>query len=217
MKSDQTSNDVVPAAAVFPRIFTYCALVLLSYCVLLAELRFTADPADYFLEFGIAEMWQFVLLFVACALLIVAIAKVTEDRELNILVVGLLTCMFVREADAFFDVFVFDGAWQVVVTLVLIATGWILRKSFRAIGPQLNRLAHSSPFGFAVAAFVSLVLFSRLFGRGTFWKQLMQDDYVRVAKNAAEEGTEILGYTLLLIGVIDHLWRYRRLAALRSG
>ncbi len=194
------------------RILVYSGLIIASYLVLLAEFKLTANPEDYFAEFGAAELWQFALLFAACGLLAFAVSRYRQDRQLNIMVLALLLCMAVREADAFFDRFVFDGAWQVVVTVILLTAGFILRRDFGAIGRQLKGISDSSPFGIAVAAFLSLALFSRLFGRKEFWMSLMGDEYIRIVKNAAEEGTETLGYTLLLVGVVDHLWRYRRFA-----
>jgi len=200
---------------ILSRVLLYSGLTVISYLALLAEFRLTENPADYFTEFGPTELWQFGLLFATSGLLAAAVKYSQQDRPLNLLVLALVLCMAVREADAFFDVFVFDGAWQVVVTTILASAIFALRRDFAVIGRQLKDISDTSAFGFAVAAFVSLVLFSRLFGRKEFWMSLMGDDYVRIVKNAAEEGTETLGYTLLLIGVIDHLWRYRRIAKAR--
>ncbi len=48
-----------------------------------------------------------------------------------------------------------------------------------------------------VTGVMLLLVFSRLFGMGSFWHNVMGDDYVRAVKNIAEEGTELLAYCLI--------------------
>ena len=43
-----------------------------------------------------------------------------------------------------------------------------------------------------------LFVFSRLFGMGSFWRQVMQDNFVYEVKAMIEEGTELLAYGLIL-------------------
>ena len=55
-----------------------------------------------------------------------------------------------------------------------------------------------------MAGFITTFVFSRLFGRSIFWQAVMEEQYFRSVKNAAEEGTELLGYGLMLIGAIEY-------------
>ncbi|MCT7641747.1 hypothetical protein N5U03_08005 [Aliarcobacter butzleri] len=43
-----------------------------------------------------------------------------------------------------------------------------------------------------------LFVFSRLFGMGSFWRQVMKDNFVYEVKAMIEEGTELLAYGLIL-------------------
>ena len=52
-----------------------------------------------------------------------------------------------------------------------------------------------------------VLAFSRLFGRGSFWEAVMGDSYMRLVKNIAEEGTELMGYALLVIAAVEFLWQ----------
>ncbi|MDX1556111.1 MAG: hypothetical protein R3212_08800, partial [Xanthomonadales bacterium] len=56
-----------------------------------------------------------------------------------------------------------------------------------------------------VQLFLVLLVFSRLFGRASFWQSVMGEDYLRVVKNIAEEGTELLGYGLIAIAAVELL------------
>lgn len=42
-----------------------------------------------------------------------------------------------------------------------------------------------------------VLVFSRLAGMNYLWLTLLDDSYIRTIKNLAEEGTELLGYSLL--------------------
>lgn len=53
--------------------------------------------------------------------------------------------------------------------------------------------------------FLVTFLFSRLFGKTSFWMSLLGDAYHRTAKNMAEEGIELLGYAIILISVVELL------------
>jgi hypothetical protein len=48
-----------------------------------------------------------------------------------------------------------------------------------------------------LGAMALLMIFSRLFGMGDLWEHLLQGGYARAAKNTAEEGIELVSYTLI--------------------
>lgn len=48
-----------------------------------------------------------------------------------------------------------------------------------------------------------LLVFSRLFGMGSFWKLVMVDNYMYMVKSMIEEGTELLAYLFILYGTFD--------------
>ena len=81
------------------------------------------------------------------------------------------------------------------------------RKSlFESFYALLNHRAIS----WLVIGFLVTFVFSRLFGRTVFWEHLLESDYNRWAKNAAEEGIELLGYALMFIGGVEMLVETRR-------
>ncbi len=53
-----------------------------------------------------------------------------------------------------------------------------------------------------LGAIATLLVFSRLFGMGEMWQGLMQENYMRGVKNTAEEGVELLSYSLIVFSAI---------------
>lgn len=150
-------------------------------------------------------------LFLASAILgFVRLARVSpEDRGFAVLAAAFLGCMLVRELDAMLDL-VFDGLWQVLVTVIAVsALTWAWRNRADAIASTrrfvLTRQASTLAVGMAV-----VLVFSRLFGMGDIWGQFIDLDAARVVKNAIEECTELLGYSLVLVGSAGYVQRRRR-------
>ncbi|MCC7300349.1 MAG: hypothetical protein IT583_04660 [Verrucomicrobia bacterium] len=55
-----------------------------------------------------------------------------------------------------------------------------------------------------------LVVFSRLFGYGPFWKAIMDDPSYRTVKTIVEEGVEQMGYFLVFISACEY-WHEARM------
>ena len=56
-----------------------------------------------------------------------------------------------------------------------------------------------------VSGFLVTFIFSRFYGRSGLWMAILESNFNRAAKSAAEEGIELLGYTLLLIATLEML------------
>ncbi|MDP1086466.1 transporter, partial [Klebsiella pneumoniae] len=77
--------------------------------------------------------------------------------------------------------------------------------------------ANSFSFGLFAAGFLTTYVFSRLYGRQDFWRAVLQENYLRDFKSAAEELVELFGYALLLIAVIELVLLARRWALARKA
>jgi hypothetical protein len=58
-----------------------------------------------------------------------------------------------------------------------------------------------------------VLVFSRLFGMQAMWHAILADGYVRIVKNAVEEGSESFGYMLCLTASIGYYCNFRRMAS----
>lgn len=206
--NDQPGTGV---AGVVARVFLYGAVVAAS--ALLLGLEGAPNSAgDLYSDYGHTERFQdlFLLLSIACFVIVAAISP--PDRSLALLFAGMATMALIREADYFLDK-VFDGLWQVLVTVTLAATVaavWRWRGGFR---DAVRRFTAQPAFGLLLSGFLVVFVFSRLYGEDSKWLRMMADSYERSVKNFAEEGVELLGYTLIMLAAMEFLyvsWRHVR-------
>jgi hypothetical protein len=122
--------------------------------------------------------------------------------QLTFLIVVLLSCALVREADSFLDQLV-NGLWQAMVTLILVGAVFHLVAQRKAINAQIGWLGGHFSLGLMLSGFVIVTGFARVFGQGALWQKIMGDHYNKSVKYFAEESIELLGYVILTIGVIE--------------
>lgn len=60
------------------------------------------------------------------------------------------------------------------------------------------------------------MIFSRIFGSGTLWKDVMNDDYHHIYKTIIQEGLELFGYVFLFIGSFHQLREVRGMSSEQS-
>lgn len=150
--------------------------------------------------------WLESLSALLCSMCFLAVARLHRSLRPVAVMLAALTClMFIREADHFLDTRVFDGAWQLLVTLVLIATGLYLWRQPDSIAESIRLYAKQPSAGILLSGILVTFVFSRLFGQGVFWQTVMGDAYLRVVKNIVEEGTELAGYALFVIAALELL------------
>lgn len=132
-------------------------------------------------------------------------------RRVAVLVSAFFSCMFIRELDSFFDQYIYHGFWVVPALIVAIsAIGYALTDRKNTL-LNLDEFLKNNNFSSLCLGLAILLVFSRLFGMGSFWHQVMGDDYIRIVKNIAEEGTELLGYTIIFYASVNYLISYLKI------
>lgn len=191
--------------ALFARAFVYALLVGgIVYLIMLEGYRLGTESV--YGEQSLTEWLEVVcaLISALCFLLVARFDRVL--RPVAGMLVALCAMMWIREADFLLDVHVFDGAWQLLVTAVLIGIALYLWWQPDSVSASIRAYSQQPSAGILLSGFLVLFVFSRLFGRETFWQGVMGERYQRVVKNIAEEGTEIMGYGLILIAAIELLY-----------
>lgn len=159
-------------------------------------------------ETSLTETLQEVMLASVAALFFCSARHRAAQRGALILIGGFYSCMLIRELDFVFDL-VAHGSW---VWFALATAAASLALALRAPRGTLDGLVafvtHRSWLMTASGLLIVLV-FSRLFGMHQLWQHLMLDGYNRVVKNMAEEGTELLGYSLCWLASLRYLWQTR--------
>nr|WP_298410727.1 hypothetical protein [uncultured Halomonas sp.] len=171
----------------------------------------TSSAAGRFTEYGVTEIAQSLFLLMAIVLAIVArMIDRTLVPQVSLLLIGLLGASLIREQDSWLDKHVFDGAWQILVSLLIVPVLFMVVRKRQTFALQLERLANTFVFGMFAAGFLTVYVFSRLFGRSEMWKAVLGEHYLRIFKDAVEETVELFGYALLLIAMFELVLLIRR-------
>lgn len=126
---------------------------------------------------------------------------------LLLLLSGFCAALFVREFNNFF-LTLFKGAWQIVVTFILIITGYFVFLNRHTLIQPIRKFLKTPAFGWIAAGFLIIMVFSRLYGLHGIWYNILGHELTdahRSVKNASEEGIELLGYTIFFFGTLEYL------------
>ena len=147
-------------------------------------------------EISVTEMLQQLLLIVSSGSFVYLARKRNEVKNAAVLISAFFAVLFIREMDFWFDK-IAHGAWVFPAALVASSAIFYAVKNGKRTIDQLALILASPHMNLLVTGVMLLLVFSRLFGMGSFWHNVMGDDYVRAVKNIAEEGTELLAYCLI--------------------
>ncbi|MCL7939849.1 hypothetical protein M8009_05980 [Halomonas sp. ATCH28] len=174
-------------------------------------------PDIRFSERGFTELAQSGLLALSTLLLLYVRVGLRELPQVSLLLLAIVASSLVREQDALLDARVFDGAWQLLVALIILPSLYGVIRHRREFASQFAGYANSLSFGLFAAGFLTTYVFSRLYGRQDFWRAVLQEHYLRDFKSAAEEVVELFGYALILIAMIELALLARRWALARRA
>lgn len=146
---------------------------------------------------------QSIFLAISTALLLFLYVKKSAFRYVALLLLALTGAAFIREQDIFFENYLGNGTWQIPVYLLLAVVIYIVVKNLAQFSQELKLYTQSTSFGVFLGGLLTTFVFSRLYGRKTFWYEVMGDQYFRAVKNAGEECLELYGYLLILISVVE--------------
>lgn len=177
------------------------ALAAVAYGIGLEAIEF--GPNAEYNEQSLTERLQDLFTFSSAMLFYFCAYHSKPLRQACVLLGSLMLMMWIRESDSFLDQNVFDGAWQVLVSIVLVCTLFMLRKHVKESYFSLRRFSQTSSFGFVTSGLVIILAFSRMMGRGEIWESLLGETYIRAVKNIVEEGVELLGYSIVMIAAVE--------------
>ncbi|MBF8224429.1 hypothetical protein [Halomonas sp. 328] len=195
------------------RAFFYILLVALLAQGTLWEARHL--PNVRFTERGFTELAQSALLLASALLLLHVRQRLKVLPQVTLLLFAFVTSSLIREQDYWLDTYVAEHTWKVLVTLVILPCLASVIRHRRDFAEELAGYANSFSFGLFAAGVLTTYVFSRLYGRSDFWQAVLQEQYLRTFKDAAEEVVELFGYALILIAMIElvilaHHWRRSR-------
>lgn len=188
-------------------------LVFLSHLVLIgiASLIFVIDARcgqpNCFREEGFVETAQLVALALGILFFLRDMLKSNPQRRLVATIFSfMLLLAFIRETDGYTDKLVTHGFWKVPAMVVALVAACFLWWQRRYIIPAFVALSQRPAWGILTSGFLTVIVFSRLVGMRPNWISILGDnDNVITIRRAAEEGIELLGYTLLVCGALSFM------------
>jgi hypothetical protein len=180
------------------RVFLYALIMFLLNVVLFHDAQ-TVTSTGKFGENSWTEILQEAFLFCLGILMLFTSRTDSVLKPMTNLMSLIFFMAFIREFNN-------QVPWwfYLEIPLILLFLGLLITYR-KKLTDSVYVLLENRALAWLVIGFLVTFVFSRLFGRTSFWEHLLETDYNRWAKNAAEEGIELLGYALMFIGGIEML------------
>ncbi|QCR21543.1 hypothetical protein [Pontibacter sp. SGAir0037] len=164
------------------------------------------DEVIKFSEQSYTEYAQELFLALSVALFYLSVRLFPKQAAVGHLMGGFLGMALIREYDAFLDDHVADGAWQVMAYSLAALTAFMAYREHKQFWKQLEGFIQSRAFGIIITGMIIVFIFSRLYGNTHLWSSAMgEDNYRHIVTRASEEGIELLGYAIIMLGALEHI------------
>jgi hypothetical protein len=176
----------------------YAALVAATGLLFILDAR---TPAEiHFSETSRIEYAETVLLLLTMLAFACGRGRDAGRRALATLFCGVALTALVRELDWVMDDLA-HGLWKAPAAVVVVATGVAAWRSRACLVPAMAELTRRPAWGLLTGGFLTVFVYSRLIGMKANWVAMLGHGAVMSSiKRAAEEGVELLGYTLIACG-----------------
>jgi hypothetical protein len=161
-------------------------------------------PDQLYEEGSLLEWVQLLFLFSSMVILGVIAHRYRHHQPLAIALASFFAAACIRECDAYFDRYLFKHAWKIGVVIVLVVGLRVVLAERKLVVASLRECANWLSTGVMLSGFMVVFIFSRILGYKIWWMGVMGEGYMRVVTRVAEESVELLGYYLLLIGVVEY-------------
>lgn len=178
------------------RILAYTGIMFLLNAIFMFDAQIPTQTGK-FGEISATEFTQELFLFLSGLMFLLISLKNSEIAPVSNLVSVFFFMSFIRE---FNNQIPF---WFYLVLPLMILFFWFIYRDRNKLFPSVQKFLKIPSSPYFVTGFLITFVFSRLFGRSKFWEALLEVDYNRWAKNAAEEGIELLGYTFFFIAGVE--------------
>lgn len=152
-------------------------------------------------EQGVIELTQLGLL-AAIYWNLRAAATMDGSGSLFVLLSRLLIIAIIRELDGMLDL-VWHGFWKVPALLVAAVAIRGASLHWEQIRQGMVPFLRSSSAGISLTASAVVLVQSRMLGRQSVWRDVLDADYVRIVPRLVEETSELAGYALMAWGAIE--------------
>jgi len=194
-----------PLKFFLPRFFGYALMMLFITFIIRTDFKL-----QDFSESSYTEYTQESFLFFVICIFLYCYFKKPAVKVLSLLFSLFFLVHLIRELDSIFDQIV-HGFWLYPALVVVLFSFLVLYKNWKKFWEEFNTIHKTYPFGILLCGLIILHVFSRIYGTTSTWKYALQDEYLRIIKDASQESIELLGYSFILIATVEWLvYRFER-------
>jgi len=154
---------------------------------------------SYFGEITFTEIGQEMILLILFLFYLILGFKWKSIQSVSNIVSLFFLISLIREFNFLIDLWIYPAL--LVFSIII----WLVARDFKKLKLSIIEFFSIPASSWFFSGFLITYIFSRLFGRSRFWLLLYNEENYRLAKAATEEGLELLGNTLMLIGSIEFL------------
>lgn len=199
--NDVAVTDLISIGSIVGR-FTWLALVAtVAPLCLYIDVHILNNRVQ---ENSLVEISQGVFLIMSAACFAYLAYRRKDDKAFSALASAFFICLLIREMDQVFDVIV-HGLWKYIAAPIALTAITYAYRNSRDVLAGLTRFLRSQAGTVMLVGLVVLLFFSRLMGMSEVWQSMMGDGYIRTVKNAVEETSELLGYSLIFAASIRYM------------
>lgn len=139
------------------------------------------------------------LLLLSAALFCISAWRRPESRGFLVLVAGFFGCMFIRELNNLLD-HIAPGFWVYPAVLLAVISMVYARFCGGTVLAPMAMFTQTRAYAYLSIGMLIVLVFSRVFGSGSLWEDIMMGDYQSGYKQIIQESLELLGYVLIAYG-----------------
>ena len=198
---NQTEKALVRSTMV--KIILYGSLVAGICLIIFIDAQWPLTGKRKFFEISYTEFIQEIMLLLIAILFWRTGTRTHPNQSFGLLMSGFAALAFCREF-YFFCNCVFDGCWKIPAIMVAFSFGYLVYRYKDNFIHDAVEFIKRPEFGIFLCGFLTVFVFSRLFGCRILWESVMADSYMRCIKNMAEESLELLGYLFIAFGAVEY-------------
>lgn len=207
-------------ATIMQTLARHVGLRVLLYGLGIAAVAYTVrlpgalDPTgSYYAEWSPVEWVQLGLLVMATVMMCWAGTVDPVKRPVAVLLALALLAVVLRELHSPGHMGPLRYLWKLGAPVLMVAMGVYAHRRREDLRASLRDLVALPTLPMVITGAMIVVIFSQVMGRTDHWMALLGDDYIRTMRNVAEEGSEVLGYLVVMVGAVEYVVAaYRRVA-----
>ncbi|ENG5982650.1 MULTISPECIES: hypothetical protein [unclassified Vibrio] len=168
----------------------------------LATIYFSVQMDKSTSENSLIEMTQIAFVLFSSLMCLYKSKEYLELKHILVIISSFFMVIFVREMDYHIEQYFPHGSWKYPAWIIIVSVCYFCFNNIVNIKNEVKLFISHSSFTTLTIGFFIVFLFSRFAGYGDFWVEFMGNSYNRDVKNLVEESLELLGYAILLNGVL---------------